>query len=76
MGKYFLDRQYESYMSYMRYWVTKKLLQIYTAKHATFPIRIRKITVQICGNFWFTQLSNIAFSQRNSPDSNWVRVEL
>ena len=37
------------------YWVTRKLLQIYTANHATFPIRIRKITVQICGNFWVTQ---------------------
>ena len=22
---------------------------------ATFPIQIRKITVQICGNFWVTQ---------------------
>ena len=28
------------------YWVTQKLLQIYTANHATFPIRIRKFTVQ------------------------------
>ena len=37
------------------YWVTPKLPQIYTANHATFPIRIRKITVQICGNFWVTQ---------------------
>ena len=26
-----------------------------TANHATFPIQIRKITVQICGNFWVTQ---------------------
>ena len=33
------------------YWVTQKLPQIYTANHATFPIRLRKITVQICGNF-------------------------
>ena len=32
------------------YWV--KLLQIYTANHSSFPIQIRKITVQICGNFW------------------------
>ena len=32
-----------------------KLPQIYTANHATFPIQIRKITVQICGNFWVTQ---------------------
>ena len=23
--------------------------------HATFPIGIRKITVQLCGNFWVTQ---------------------
>ena len=29
------------------YWVTKKLPQIYTANHATFPIRIRKITVHL-----------------------------
>ena len=36
------------------YWVTQKLLQIYTANHLTFPIQIRKITVQICGNFWVT----------------------
>ena len=28
------------------YWVTQKLPQIYTANHATFPIRIRKITVR------------------------------
>ena len=35
------------------YWV--KLPQIYTENHATFPIQIRKITVQICGNFWVTQ---------------------
>ena len=26
------------------------LLVFYTANHATFPIQIRKITVQICGN--------------------------
>ena len=37
------------------YWVAQKLPQIYTANHATFPIRVRKITVQICGNFWVTQ---------------------
>ena len=33
-----------------RHWpyiVTQKLPQIYTANHATFPIRIRKMTVQI-----------------------------
>ena len=41
------------------YWVTQKLPQIYTANHATFPIRIRKITVQICDNFWVTQYSFI-----------------
>ena len=35
--------------------MTQKLPQIYTANHATFPIRIRKLTVQICGNFWVTQ---------------------
>ena len=39
------------------YWVTQKLPQIYTAIHTTFPIQIRKITVQICGNFWVTQYS-------------------
>ena len=26
-----------------------------SGNHATFPLRIRKITVQICGNFWVTQ---------------------
>ena len=45
MGNYFLDI----------YWVTQKLPHIYTANHATFPIRIRKLTVNICGNFWVTQ---------------------
>ena len=40
---------------YNIYWVTQRLQQIYTANHATFPIRIRKITVQICDNFWVTQ---------------------
>ena len=42
-------------MQHAWYWVTQKLPQIYTANLATFPIRIRKITVQICGNFWVTQ---------------------
>ena len=37
------------------YWVTQKLPQTYTAKHATFPMGIRKIIVQICRNFWGTQ---------------------
>ena len=41
------------------YWVTQKLPQIYTAHHATFPIRIRKIAVQICGNFWVTQYDSM-----------------
>ena len=40
------------------YWVTQKVPQIYTANHATFPIRIRKITEQIYGNFWVTQYLN------------------
>ena len=31
----------------LTYWVTQKSPQIYTAGHATIPIRIRKITVQI-----------------------------
>ena len=33
-----------------------------TATHAIFPIRIRKITVQICGNFWVTQYPRFPFS--------------
>ena len=37
------------------YWVTQKLPHIYTSNHANFPIRIRKIPLQICGNFWVTQ---------------------
>ena len=36
------------------YCVTQKLPQICTANYATFSIRIHKITVQICGNFWGT----------------------
>ena len=43
------------YMVNNNYWVTQKLPQIYTANHATVQIRIRRITVQICGNFWVTQ---------------------
>ena len=38
-----------------RYWVTQKLPQTYKENHATFPIRIPKIIVQICGNFRVTQ---------------------
>ena len=54
----------------IRYWVTQKLPQIYTANYATFPIRIRKITVQICGNFWVIQdeikmVSLVAFTSMN-----------
>ena len=39
----------------LNYLVTQKLPQIDTVHHATFPIKIRKIIVQICGNFWVTQ---------------------
>ena len=48
------------------HWVTQKLPQIYTANHATFPIRIRKITVQICGNFWVTQCKQLALLNKSS----------
>ena len=37
------------------YKVTQRLQHIYTSNHATFQIRTRKITVQICVNFWVTQ---------------------
>ena len=47
------------------FWVTQKLPQMYTANHATFPIQIRKITVQICGNFWVAQY--IAKFMQKSP---------
>ena len=40
---------------WVKYWVTRKLPQINAANHATFPKQTRKITVQICGNFWVTQ---------------------
>ena len=46
---------FKELQSSMTYWVTQKLPQIYTANHTTFPILIRKITVQICGNFWVTE---------------------
>ena len=39
----------------LSYWVTQKLPQIYTANPATFPIQMRNITVQICGNFCVTK---------------------
>ena len=45
------------------YWVTQQLPQIYTANHATFPKKIRKITVHICGNFWITQYNLNLLSQ-------------
>ena len=35
----------------IRYKAFQKLPQIYTANHATFPIQMYAITVQICGNF-------------------------
>ena len=38
--------------------MTQKLPQIYNANHATFPIRIRKMTVQIFDNFWVTQYTD------------------
>ena len=34
--------------------MTQKLPQINTAYHATFPIHIRKMKVEICGNYWVT----------------------
>ena len=37
------------------YWGTQMLPLIYTANQATFPIQIRKTTVQIYGNLWVTQ---------------------
>ena len=39
----------------LNYWVIQKLPQIYAANQATYPIQIRKITIQICGNFWVSQ---------------------
>ena len=43
------------YSELSSYWMTHKLPQKYIANHATFPIRTRKIIVQICGRFWVTQ---------------------
>ena len=54
----YLRTVYCWYFQSIWYWVTQKLPQIYTVNHATFPIQIRKITVQICGNFWVTQYYN------------------
>ena len=50
------------------YWMTQKLPQIYTANHATFQIQIRKITVQICGNFWVTQYISWGCALPPSPE--------
>ena len=57
MGIYWFTRKAKvgSANTKLRYWVTQKLPQIYTASHATFPIQTRKITLQIRGNFWVTQ---------------------
>ena len=48
--------------SWLEYWLVHKLPQIHTANHATFPIQIRIITVQICGILWVTQYMNIWLS--------------
>ena len=51
----YLDFLNEQFTFSYAHWVTQKLPQLYTANLATFPIRIRKITVHICGTFWVTQ---------------------
>ena len=56
------------------YWVTQKSPQIYIANHATFPIRIRKFTVQICGNFWVTQYGKVKKLGYNQGLHNRIRV--
>ena len=53
-----LDHNRQAQADPGKYWVTKRLPQIYTENQATFPLRIRKITVQISGNFWVTQYSS------------------
>ena len=69
------------------YWVTQRLPQIYTANHATFPRQIRKIVVQICGNFWVTQhiyasllqetvFSPVSQSQLSVGGSSTLDIEL
>ena len=58
----------------MFYWVTLKLPQIYTENHAIFQIRIRKITVHICGNFWVTQY--IAVGAGSSTVGNGTKLIL
>ena len=59
------------------YWVTQKLPQIYTANHAAFPIRIRKITVQICGNFWVTQyVQSCPIKYGKALKKNMQKIEL
>ena len=52
---YVWDWRDTSIFSTYWYWVTHKLPQLYTANHATFQIRLRKITVQICGNLLVIQ---------------------
>ena len=43
---------------------------IYTANHAAFPIRIGKITVKICGNFWVTKYFKHIFTIPTLPSSS------
>ena len=45
-----------------------ELPQIYTANHATCPIKIRNITVQIYGNFWVTQQDKLLQFVDNSME--------
>ena len=52
---FFYYKHFTFILCYPMYWVTQKLPKIYTAKHATFQIQMRKITVQLCDNFWVTQ---------------------
>ena len=61
----------------IKYWVTQKLPQINNVNHATFSIKIHKITVQICGNFWVPQHivhQNFFLKQEHPSDKNRVRA--
>ena len=52
-----------------KYWAVHICSQTYTENHATFPIQIDEITVQICGNFWgskYVQRENLIFNDLTS----------
>ena len=73
-GQYIYSLYMYLYHTVSLYWVTQKLPQIYTANHATFPIRIRKTTVQIFGNIWATKYIPTPYTKPPSKTVYHIRL--